>query len=85
MRQAVASWDETCNTLYFPHGRKKLGGVFCRLEPGHDGDHWCEAEDEMDEARVEFGTSTPFQHSRGESVGVQDVPHGECVDCGATT
>ena len=44
----VASWDETCNTLYFPYGRRKLGGVYCRLEPGHDGDHWCEAEDEMD-------------------------------------
>lgn len=45
----MASWDETCNTLYFPYGRRKLGGVYCRLEAGHDGDHWCEAEDEMAE------------------------------------
>lgn len=37
----------TCDSLYFPDGRKKLGGVRCRLETGHDGDHWCEAEDEM--------------------------------------
>lgn len=36
-----------CDSLYFPHGRKKSGGVRCRLDAGHDGDHWCEAEDEM--------------------------------------
>lgn len=39
--------DQWCNALYFPRGRKPLGGVFCRLERGHDGDHWCEQEDEM--------------------------------------
>lgn len=39
--------SDWCNALYFPHGRRRYGGVFCRLEPGHDGDHWCEAEDEM--------------------------------------
>lgn len=36
-----------CNALYFPFGRRRLGGVYCRLESGHDGDHWCDAEDEM--------------------------------------
>lgn len=41
--------DDSCNALYFPYGRRKFGGVFCRLEPGHVGDHWCEAEDEMSE------------------------------------
>lgn len=41
--------SEWCNALYFPYGRRKLGGVFCRLEPDHAGDHWCEAEDEMGE------------------------------------
>ena len=40
-----ANW---CNALYFPHGRYKFGGMFCRLELGHDGDHWCEHEDETD-------------------------------------
>jgi hypothetical protein len=40
--------DKWCDALYFPNGRRKLGGVRCRLEPGHDGDHWCEAEDNMD-------------------------------------
>jgi len=44
----VAGSDISCNALYFPHGRHKLGGVFCRLELGHDGVHWCEAQDEMD-------------------------------------
>lgn len=44
----MADSDNWCNALYFPHGRHKLGGVFCRLEPGHDGDHWCEHQDEMD-------------------------------------
>lgn len=39
--------ENCCNALYFPHGRRKLGGVFCRLERDHAGDHWCEAEDEM--------------------------------------
>ncbi|MBS6969110.1 MAG: hypothetical protein KH140_09215, partial [Actinomyces sp.] len=23
--------------------------VYCRLEAGHSGEHWCEAEDEMSE------------------------------------
>jgi uncharacterized cupin superfamily protein len=41
------SEDQWCNALYFPNGRKRFGGVFCRLEPGHFGDHWCDAEDEM--------------------------------------
>ena len=36
-----------CDALYFPYGRRKLGGVHCRLEPDHAGAHWCEAEDEM--------------------------------------
>lgn len=44
----MAAWKNTCDALYFPYGRKKLGGVHCRLDPGHTGDHWCEAEDEMD-------------------------------------
>ena len=44
----VADSDNWCNALYFPQGRHKFGGVFCRLELGHDGDHWCEHEDEMD-------------------------------------
>ena len=35
--------------LYVPYGRRKLGGVYCRLEAGHSGEHWCEAEDEMSE------------------------------------
>ena len=39
--------DNWCNALYFPHGRHKLGGVFCRLEQGHVGEHWCEREDEL--------------------------------------
>jgi|GEM_PF-3867957 len=39
------------NARYFPYGRRKLGGVFCRLEPDHTGDHWCEAEDEMGEGQ----------------------------------
>ena len=43
----MTSSGDWCNALYFPYGRHKLGGVFCRLEPGHDGDHWCEHEDEM--------------------------------------
>jgi len=44
----VASKDEWCNALYFPNGRHKFGGMFCRLAPDHGGDHWCEAEDEVD-------------------------------------
>ena len=44
----VPGSDNWCDALYFPYGRRKLGGVRCRLEPEHDGDHWCEAEDEMD-------------------------------------
>lgn len=44
----MADSDNWCDALYFPYGRRKLGGVHCRLEPEHDGDHWCEAEDEMD-------------------------------------
>lgn len=40
--------SETSNALYFPYGRRKLGGVYCRLEPDHAGDHWCAAEDEME-------------------------------------
>lgn len=35
-----------CNALYFPNGRHKFGGMFCRLEPGHSGDHWCEAQEQ---------------------------------------
>lgn len=45
----VASSNDWCNALYFPSRRRKLGGVFCRLEPGHAGDHWCERQDEMAE------------------------------------
>ena len=30
-------------------GAGSLGGVYCRLEAGHAGEHWCEAEDEMSE------------------------------------
>lgn len=45
---AMAYSDKWCNALYFPYGRRQFGGVFCRLDPGHDGDHWCEAEDEID-------------------------------------
>ena len=41
--------SDWCNALYFPYGLRKLGGVFCRLELDHAGDHWCEAEDEMGE------------------------------------
>jgi hypothetical protein len=37
-----------CNTLYFPRGRHKSGGMYCRLKPGHTGDHWCEHEDEYE-------------------------------------
>lgn len=44
----MADSDKWCDALYFPHGRRKFGGVYCRLEPGHDGDHWCEAEEEME-------------------------------------
>lgn len=36
-----------CNALYFPFGREKLGGMYCRLEKGHSGNHWCEHEDEI--------------------------------------
>lgn len=39
--------DAWCDSLYFPYGRTKLGGVRCRLQAGHDGDHWCQAVDEM--------------------------------------
>lgn len=39
--------DSWCNALYFPHGRQKYGGRYCRLERGHSGRHWCEAEDEI--------------------------------------
>ncbi len=46
----MADPDSWCNALYFPYGRRKSGGVFCRLEPDHEGDHWCEAEDEMAES-----------------------------------
>lgn len=42
----MANSDRWCDALYFPYGRRKLGGVRCRLEPGHNGDHWCEAEEE---------------------------------------
>jgi len=41
--------EDWCDALYFPYGRRKLGGVHCRLEVGHSGEHWCEAEDEMSE------------------------------------
>lgn len=40
--------DKWCSALYFPHGRHKLGGMYCRLEIGHDGAHWCEHEDETE-------------------------------------
>ena len=40
--------DNWCDALHFPYGRRKLGGVHCRLEFERDGDHWCEAEAEMD-------------------------------------
>jgi len=49
----VADSDNWCDALYFPYGRRKLGGVHCRLEPEHDGDHWCEREDEMDEDEMD--------------------------------
>ena len=39
--------NDWCNALYFPFGRRKLGGMFCRLDPGHSGDHWCEHQDEL--------------------------------------
>ena len=67
----VAGSDNWCDALYFPFGRHKFGGVRCRLEPGHPGDHWCEAEDE--------------KSAQEKSVDLQDVPHGKCVDCGDTT
>lgn len=44
----MSDTEKWCNALYFPHGRQKLRGVFCRLEPNHSGDHWCEAENEME-------------------------------------
>lgn len=47
MNMAVS--EEWCDALYFPYGRRKLGGVYCRLESGHSGEHWCEAEDQMSE------------------------------------
>lgn len=47
-RVSMPDSEEWCDALYFPHGRRKYGGVHCRLEPGHEGEHWCEAEDEMD-------------------------------------
>ncbi len=40
----VIEKDMWCDALYYPYGRKQLGGVRCRLRTGHDGDHWCEAE-----------------------------------------
>lgn len=49
----VANSNNWCDALYFPHGRRKLGGVHCRLELGHPGDHWCEAEDENAEGEPE--------------------------------
>lgn len=42
----VSDSDGWCNALYFPHGRRRLGGMFCRLDLGHIGDHWCEHQDE---------------------------------------
>jgi hypothetical protein len=49
----VAGSDNWCDALYFPSGRHKFGGVFCRLEPGHTGDHWCEREDEIDSDEID--------------------------------
>lgn len=49
----MASSNNWCDALYFPYGRRPLGGVHCRLEPGHAGDHWCEAEEEMAEEEVD--------------------------------
>lgn len=46
---SVTRSSNWCDALYFPLGRRKLGGVHCRLEPDHAGDHWSEAEDEMAE------------------------------------
>ena len=43
----MADSDNWCHALYFPYGRRNLGEVQCRLQPGHDGEHWCEAEYEM--------------------------------------
>lgn len=48
MEAPVVGSDKWCNALYFPHGRHKLGGMFCRLEIGHDGEHWCEQEDDTE-------------------------------------
>ena len=48
MEAPVVDSDKWCNALYFPPGRHKLGGMFCRLETGHDGKHWCEHEDEAE-------------------------------------
>ena len=45
----MSASEDWCDALYFPYGRRKLGGVYCRLESGHSGEHWCEAEDEMSE------------------------------------
>lgn len=49
---SVTSSNDWCDALYFPSGRHKFGGVHCRLEPNHAGDHWCEREDEMAEEQV---------------------------------
>lgn len=48
MEAPVVDSDKWCNALHFPRGRHKLGGMFCRLEIGHDGEHWCEQEDETE-------------------------------------
>lgn len=75
----MAGSNNWCDALYFPYGRHQLGGVHCRLKPGHAGDHWCEAEDEMDSDEM------LSRVDQEKSVDLQDVPHGECVSCGATT
>ncbi len=49
----MASASNWCDGLYLPHGRRKSGGVHCRLASGHSGDHWCEAEDELTQGALE--------------------------------